>query len=179
MSGSRKVVVADTPEAVKNLEFDDVVTLQVDEDSELDDIRIIEEDEPDRDQYEGQSVDDLDDDELIWEGGPTAGMIKDWKEQYGDVYVTSLTFDKHIVWRVLSRIEYKQIVKKMEQLIQAGTLSSAEANMWNEEAISELCVLFPKLDKKSLSGAMAGMPSLIAQEVLEASGFVALEVRQL
>jgi len=26
---------------------------------------------------------------------------------------------------------------------------------------------------------MAGMPSLIAQEVLEASGFVALEVRQL
>lgn len=182
MSGSRKVVVADTPEAVKSLEFDDVITLSVNDESDEEDIRISELEELSEDvdySDEGQSVDDLDDDELIWEGGPTAGMIKAWKEQYGDVYVTSLTFDKHVVWRVLSRIEYKQIVKKMEQLVQAGTLSSAEANMWNEEAISELCVLYPKLDKKSLSGAMAGMPSLIAQEVLEASGFVALEVRQL
>lgn len=181
MSNARKVVVADTPEAVKNLEFDDVVTLAVDDDSDDIDIRIEEGESlvPNYDDDQGQSVDDLDDDELIWEGGPTAGMIKAWKEQYGDVYVTSLTFDKHVVWRVLSRIEYKQIVKKMEQLVQAGTLSSAEANMWNEEAISELCVLYPKLDKKALSGAMAGMPSLIAQEVLEASGFVALEVRQL
>lgn len=185
MSGARKVVVANTPEAVKNLEYDDVVTLDVTDDPDLVDIRIQEDEDMEAEvamqaaQDEGQSVDDLDDDELIWDGGPTAGMIKQWKQEFGDVYVTSLTFDKHVVWRVLSRLEYKQIVKKMEQLIQAGTLSSAEANMWNEEAISELCVLYPKLDKKSLSGAMAGMPSLIAQEVLEASGFVALEVRQL
>ena len=122
---------------------------------------------------------DLDDDELIWDGGPTAKMIKEWKSQYGDVYVTSITYDKHVVWRVLNRIEYKQIVKKMEQLIQAGTLSSAEANMWNEEAIAQLCTLYPKLEGNNLSGAMAGLPSLISQEVLEASGFVALEVRQL
>jgi hypothetical protein len=67
----------------------------------------------------------------------------------------------------------------MEQLVQGGQLTSAEANMWNEEAITELCVLYPKYDKKTALGVMAGMPSLIAQEVLEASGFVALEVRQL
>jgi len=67
----------------------------------------------------------------------------------------------------------------MEQLIQAGQLSSAEANMWNEEAITELCILYPSFDKESLTKEMAGLPSLIAQEVLEASGFVALEVRQL
>lgn len=125
------------------------------------------------------SVEDLDDSVEIWPEGPTAGHIKEWKKQFGDIYVTSLTYDKHIVWRVLNRNEYKQIVKKMEQLVQAGTLSSAEANMWNEETIAELCILFPKYDKKSLSGIMAGMPSLISQEVLEASGFVALEVRQL
>jgi hypothetical protein len=98
---------------------------------------------------------------------------------YGEVYVTSISFDKHIVWRVLSRIEYKQLVKKMEQLIQAGQMSQAEANMWNEEAISELCILFPQYDKRALTEDMAGLPSLISQEVLEASGFVALEVRQL
>ena len=126
-----------------------------------------------------KAIEDLDDEEILWEDGPTAGMIKEWKTSYNEVYVTSITYEKHIVWRVLNRSEYKQIVKKMEQLIQGGQLTSAEANMWNEETISELCILFPRYDKKALSGSMAGMPSLIAQEVLEASGFVALEVRQL
>jgi hypothetical protein len=79
----------------------------------------------------------------------------------------------------LSRLEYKQLVKKMEQLVSAGQLSTAEANMWNEEAIAEVCVLYPSFDKNSLSKDLAGLPSLISQEVLEASGFVALEVRQL
>jgi hypothetical protein len=40
-------------------------------------------------------------------------------------------------------------------------------------------MLYPKFDKNNAVGFMAGLPSLIAQEVLEASGFVALEVRQL
>ena len=126
-----------------------------------------------------KSLEDLEDSEHIWEGGPTAGQIKEWKEQYGEVYVTSITYDKHIVWRVLNRAEYKQIVKKMEQLVQAGQLTTAEANLWNEETISELCMLYPKFNKNNAVGFMAGLPSLIAQEVLEASGFVALEVRQL
>lgn len=128
---------------------------------------------------DGRDVEDLPDEEEIWDGGPTAGMIKVWKAKYGEVYVTSISFDKHVVWRTLNRIEYKQLVKKMEQLIQSGQLSSAEANMWNEEAITELCILYPSFDKESLTKEMAGLPSLIAQEVLEASGFVALEVRQL
>lgn len=173
MSGQRKVVVVDTPEAVAQLPFDDVLSLGFSDDPADEDVSTDEVIE------QGTAVEDLEDDVEIWDGGPTAGMIKDWKERFGDVYVTSITYDKHVVWRVLNRIEYKQIVKKMEQLIQAGTLTSAEANMWNEEAIAELCILYPGFDKNSLSGAMAGMPSLIAQEVLEASGFVALEIRQL
>lgn len=128
---------------------------------------------------EPTSVDDLPDSELIWPGGPNAGQIKMWKKEYGDVYVTSITYDKHIAWRTLSRLEYKNLVRKMEQLIEAGQLSSAEANLWNEEAIAEICCLYPAYDKQSITSDMAGLPSLIAQEVLEASGFVALEVRQL
>ena len=124
-------------------------------------------------------VEQLAEDVPIFEGGPTAGQVVQWKKQYGEVYVTSLSFDKHIVWRVLSRLEYKQLVKKMESLMQAGQLSTAEANMWNEEAITELCILFPGYSKNALTAEMAGLPSLISQEVLEASGFVALEVRQL
>jgi hypothetical protein len=67
----------------------------------------------------------------------------------------------------------------MEQLVQSGQLSTAEANLWNEEAIAELCILFPSYDIAAMTREMAGLPSLISQEVLEASGFVALEVRQL
>lgn len=126
-----------------------------------------------------KDIEDVPDNEPIWEGGPAAGIVKDWKKQYTDIYVTSVTYDKHVIWRVLNRAEYKQIVKKMEQLVQAGQLSTAEANLWNEETIAELCMLFPKYDKANAVGMMAGLPSLIAQEVLEASGFVALEVRQL
>lgn len=184
MSNQKKVTIVDTPEAVKNLEFDDITTLSITDDESAPDLQelIFDEEYGEAVQEasdQGVAVEDLDDDEEIWEGGPTAGMIKQWKEEYQDIYVTSITFDKHIVWRVLNRLEYKQIVKKMEQLVQAGQLTSAEANMWNEETIAEMCILYPKLDKKSLSGSMAGLPSLISQEVLEASGFVALEVRQL
>jgi hypothetical protein len=128
---------------------------------------------------EATMVEQLPDDQVIFDGGPNAGQVKAWKKEFGEVYVTSISFDKHVVWRVLSRIEYKNLVKKMESLMQAGQLTNAEANMWNEEAIAEICILFPSYDKKALTGDMAGLPSLISQEVLEASGFVALEVRQL
>jgi hypothetical protein len=167
MSNDKKVTVSVDEEATEDLALEEVSDTEA-----LDEI--IEEDE------EGpQSVEDLDDAEEIWENGPTAGMIKAWKAAHGDVYVTSLTYEKHVVWRTLARNEYKQLVKKMEQLVQAGQLSTAEANLWNEEAITEICILFPDYSKVSLSEEMAGIPSLLSQEILEASGFVALEVRQL
>lgn len=167
MATQRKVSISTNPEMAKEVNVDEVIEITAEpvEVAQVDD--------------ESKSVEDLDDEQEIWEGGPTAGVIKHWKEVYGDIYVTSLSFDKHIVWRVLSRLEYKSLVKKMEQLVQAGQLSSAEANMWNEEAISELCMLYPEYNKDNTGGIMAGVPSLISQEVLEASGFVALEVRQL
>jgi len=166
MANQRKVVISSNEELAEELEVDEVSTISQEDDTE-------------ESQQEINRVEDLPDDEEIWQDGPTAGMIKRWKEQFGEVYVTSITFDKHIAWRTLTRLEYKNVVKKMEQLIQAGQLSSAEANMWNEEAIAELCMLYPQYERVDMNGIMAGVPSLIAQEVLEASGFVALEVRQL
>lgn len=190
MSNQRKVVVTQPEHDAEvrdlaledNIIVEDFLTLEITEDEDAVDVRAedpIQFDQIVEEEEDFRPIEDLDDNEPIWEDGPVAGQIKEWKKQFGDVYVTSISFDKHVVWRVLNRNEYKQIVKKMEQLVQAGSLTSAEANMWNEETIAELCILFPKFDKKTLSGAMAGMPSLIAQEVLEASGFVALEVRQL
>lgn len=180
MSEKRKVVVRKDKEMAEELSADSVeIFLETDEPQDGD---IIVSDIETSDQIpveQATTVEELADDQQIFDNGPTAGQIVAWKKQYGEVYVTSISFDKHVVWRVLSRIEYKQLVKKMETLMQAGQLSNAEANMWNEEAISELCILFPSYDKQALTGDMAGLPSLISQEVLEASGFVALEVRQL
>ena len=170
MSTQRKVTISNNEESAKEIGVDEVVEISMEPAADI---------EFEAGAEETKSVEDLDDAQEIWEGGPTAGMIKEWKQMHGEVYVTSLSFDKHIVWRVLNRLEYKNLVKKMEQLVQAGQLSSAEANMWNEEAISELCMLYPQYDKSNMGGVMAGVPSLISQEVLEASGFVALEVRQL
>jgi hypothetical protein len=173
MNESRKVVVKDSPELAEKTGADSVLILSEEEvvDEAIQDVAV--------DEEAPLGVEDLPDDELIWPGGPTAGQIKLWKQEYGDVYVTSITYDKHIAWRTLNRLEYKNLVKKMEQLVQAGQLSQTEANLWNEEAITEICILYPAYDKQSLVAEMAGLPSLISQEVLEASGFLALEVRQL
>jgi hypothetical protein len=173
MNEPRKVVVKDSPELAEKTGADSVLILSEEEvvDEAIQDVAA--------DEEAPLGVEDLPDDELIWPGGPTAGQIKLWKQEYGDVYVTSITYDKHIAWRTLNRLEYKNLVKKMEQLVQAGQLSQTEANLWNEEAITEICILYPAYDKQSLVAEMAGLPSLISQEVLEASGFLALEVRQL
>jgi hypothetical protein len=169
MSNEKKVVITADEETIEELNLEEVATSET---ASMLDEEFVEELGP-------QSVEDLDDAEEIWDNGPTAGMIKAWKALHGDVYVTSLTFEKHVVWRTLARSEYKQLVKKMEQLVQAGQLSTAEANLWNEEAITEICLLFPDYTKVSMADDMAGIPSLLSQEILEASGFVALEVRQL
>lgn len=172
MSDQRRVVVKDSPELAEQFGADQVyITTEEEQDPK------IEVSVEDKDTQVG--VEDLPDDELIWPNGPTAGQIKAWKKQYGDIYVTSISYDKHIAWRTLNRLEYKNLFKKMEQLVQAGQLTQSEANLWNEEAIAEICILYPAYDKQSLISEMAGLPSLISQEVLEASGFLALEVRQL
>jgi len=166
----RKVTITNNDEAAAEMGADETVDIKV-ENTQQEDAEV--QNEP------SVQIEDLPDQEKLWEDGPTAGVVKQWKSEYGEVYVTSITFDKHIIWRVLNRLEYKNLVKKMEQLVQAGQLTNAEANMWNEEAIAELCILYPVMDKADMTGVLAGLPSLIAQEVLEASGFVALEVRQL
>lgn len=175
MSQQRKVVVQQSDEDLREVSGADSAEVF----SVTSDIEEGQEPVVSVDPSQATTVEELQDDVEIFDNGPTAGQIKFWKKEFGEVYVTSVSFDKHIVWRVLSRIEYKQLVKKMEQMMQAGQMTSAEANMWNEEAIAELCILFPSYDKRALTEDMAGLPSLISQEVLEASGFVALEVRQL
>lgn len=117
--------------------------------------------------------------EEVWPGGPVFGMINEWKDTFGDIYVTSVTPEHHIVWRTLSRFEYRRLVKNLEQELATGATSQAEANLNNEESIAELCILYPPYSRKDAAGHLAGVASTISQQVMEASAFVSIEVRQL
>jgi hypothetical protein len=130
-------------------------------------------------QEESVALEDLDPEEYLWPDGPQVKHVLTWKQQYGDVYVTAVTYDYHVIWRTLSRPEYKNHVRNMDKLIKGGTVSDAEANMYNEEAIAEICMLFPTFSRADMTDELAGVPALISQEVMEASGFTALEVRKL
>lgn len=117
--------------------------------------------------------------EPLFDGGPTFAEIEDWKRVFGDVYVTSFGPDRHYVWRTLHRREYRDQIKRVEMTVASGQISQAEANLNNEEQITQLCLLFPRLSAAEITSDMAGVASIIAQEVMEASGFVAMDVRQL
>lgn len=117
----------------------------------------------------------------LWEGGPTFGTINGWKAQYGDgnIYVTSINPSKHVVWRTISRFEYRNIVKQLEESVATGLITQAEANMNNEEMITQTCILYPTYTKEQISKDMAGLSSILSQEILEASAFIALDIRRL
>lgn len=117
--------------------------------------------------------------EEIFPGGPKWAQIEAWKKEFGDVYVTSFSTESHVVWRTLTRFEYKRLVKSMEMSLSTGQVTQAEANFNNEELMCEMCVLFPPMTKVEMTGDQAGKASIISQEIMEASGFVALDVRQL
>lgn len=129
----------------------------------------------------GQSVqiEDLPPDTTIWEGGPTVAQILEWKEEYGDVYITNVTYEKHVVWRTLRRPEYKQLVRQIEQLLVDGRMTQTEANMYNEELTCTICTLYPKYSMPDFENELAGLPSILSQQIMETSGFSTVDVRQL
>lgn len=121
----------------------------------------------------------MDPEEELWEGGPNFQQINEWKEKYGDIYVTTVAPDKHYVWRTLTRFEYRRLVKNLEQAVSTGQVSQSEANMNNEEQIAEICILYPPYERASTANELAGVASTLAQQVMEASAFTPVEVRQL
>jgi hypothetical protein len=104
--------------------------------------------------------DDLD--ELIFENGPTKRKVNEWKETYGDVFFTPFE-DEIYIWKTLQRHEYRQIIAKKEI-----------NPMDREEVFVEKCVLFPEgYTKEIMNNGKAGVPSLLAEMIMDKSGFVA------
>ncbi len=122
-------------------------------------------------------VEDMDPSEQLWPNGPTAGDIVEWKKEYGDVYITSLTFEEHLVWRTINRKEYRAAMLHMEKLLASENVSQSDALMENEEIVTEACLLFPKMTRKDFAGKKAGIPTILSQQILEASGFNPIDIR--
>lgn len=108
-----------------------------------------------------EEVESYDPEEEVFEGGPKNSQIEAWKGRFGDVYATEFD-DEVFIWRTLSRLEYKEIIK----------IKNADP-MYREERICEKCVLWPEqYDHRVMGLGKAGIPSLIAEQVMDKSGFL-------
>jgi hypothetical protein len=120
------------------------------------------------------------DDDEQWPEGPTVGEVKRWKDIYTKIYVTTFPGDVKVAWRALRRDEYKQVMREMEALAQRPDVAPSEASFINEERIAEMAILFPEyVAGKNEENQLAGIVSLISQQVMEASGFVSTDIEEL
>ena len=100
--------------------------------------------------------------ELLFEGGPTIAMIEEFKRRYGSIYITDFENGDVFIYRAITRKEWKDI----------KNIQNADA-LYQEERICDSAVVWPKTDpnKFRVYGA-AGIPTVLAEQILEISGFI-------
>lgn len=98
---------------------------------------------------------------LIFEDGPTAAKLEEWKTTYKNkVYSLNLTRKDVFIWRPLTRKEFKEL--------NALDVSPLE----KEESLCEICVLWPEnYTFTEIEDGLAGAPSILAEHIMETSGF--------
>ena len=139
------------------------------------------EESPVDDPDDNLSLETADPNQILWDGGPTVGEALEFKKEFGEIYVTtiSLSTGKFILWRSINRVEYRDIMRRVEELNASGQIGPSDVAMTQEELIAEVGILVPKMSVEDFQGELAGIPSLLSQQILEASGFVALDTRGL
>lgn len=101
--------------------------------------------------------------ELLFPGGPALDKVEEWKSLHqGEVYLTE--FEEEVfLWRPIKRKEYKEIMK----------VQNADS-YYKEERICEKCVLYPEqYNFMVMTAGKAGIPTLLAELIMEKSGFQA------
>lgn len=104
-----------------------------------------------------------DGEELLFPNGPSVAQVEEWKSRFGDeVYLTE--FEEEIfLWRPITRKEYKQVMK----------VQNADS-FYKEERICDAVILYPQgYNFMQMSSGKAGIPTLLAELVMEKSGFQA------
>lgn len=100
--------------------------------------------------------------ELLYPGGPTLAQVEEWKSQYGEVFLSE--FDEDIfIWRILTRKEYKDIMK----------IPNSDS-YYKEERFCEKAVIHPAdYSFIKMSNGKAGIPTLLSEYIMQKSGFEA------
>ena len=101
-------------------------------------------------------------DEQLFPGGPMYSELESWKKQYPGVWIVDDLPDQKIyIYRTLSRYEYK------------GIMATPNTDpLMREEMICEQCVLFPyEYSYGMMSNNAGGVPTVLAQHIMETSGF--------
>lgn len=147
----------------------------------VDDIANNNEDGNEDDYAPGPSLEDYEDDEEIWPNGPTVGIAKAWKAEFGRVVVGTLDNGDHYVIRPLNRTEYRNHIISLEKMRNAmGGQNQSLETLNTEEAITRIGLLFPELSDQDIKNfGPAGFPTLVSQQILEISGFVAIDTTEL
>jgi hypothetical protein len=97
-------------------------------------------------------------------------LIGGWKAEFPtcEVYAMRFSEKEAYIFRTMTRFEYKQLLKAA----QSTTFQTPQdLEMYNEETIVEKCVLFPKINKVDMESMKAGTISLLADSIMNASGF--------
>lgn len=106
---------------------------------------------------------EFDPNEPLFDDGPTMAEVDEWKRLYGQVYLTEFEDGEVVIFRTLTRKEFKDIMK----------LETADA-LYREERVCERCVIWPAgYNFVAMSAGKAGAPSLLSEQIMDKSGFTA------
>ena len=105
-------------------------------------------------------IEETTEDELFF-NGPSNEEVDAWKLQYKTVYATEIDGSGVFVWRTLNRKEFKELMK----------IETTDP-LAREEKLCDLCILWPEgLDEESFQEGDAGVPTILAEQIMERSGF--------
>lgn len=103
---------------------------------------------------------ELKSDHPLFPDGPTVGEIEEWKEAFGEIYLTTIN-EEVFIWRPLTRKEMKEVHTKTSGIHQ------------REEVYCQLCNIWPSDYDFGDQGNKAGIPSVLSEQILLKSGFQA------
>jgi len=96
-----------------------------------------------------------------YDGAPSMLDIENWKQQFGDVYISALSDDELFIFRCLRRKEYASLQNDVAD----GKMSPLE----QEEATVKTCLLWTSV--KDLSSKAGTIPTVLEQ-IVQNSNFM-------
>lgn len=106
------------------------------------------------------------------DGVLTEEMVESWKENYlNKVYAIRFEKDDAYIFRYVSRIEWKQIISK---------LNAMKSQMRTEEYLNEMlfdkCVLYPKITSDFKAAIGAGTIDTVAEQIKIQSNYIPTDI---